>query len=68
MEEYWSGLPCPLPGDLLDPGMEPVSLTSPALADGFFTTSESLPEGGLNWELGEYTERDTQAKNQKHSH
>ena len=52
-EEYWSGLPCPLPADLLDPGMEPMSLTSPALADGFFTTSESLPEGGLNWGLGE---------------
>ena len=24
--EYWSGLPCPPPGDLLDPGIEPVSL------------------------------------------
>ena len=38
-QEYWSGLPFPSPGDLRDPGMEPVSLTSPALADGFFTTS-----------------------------
>ena len=38
-QEYWSGLPCPLSGDLLDPGIEPVSLTSPALAGGFFTTS-----------------------------
>ena len=36
-EEYWSGLPCPAPGDLLDPGMEPMSLKSPALAGGFFT-------------------------------
>ena len=27
-EEYWSGLPCPFPGDLPDPGMEP---RSPAL-------------------------------------
>ena len=26
-QEYWSGLPCPLPGDLLDPGIEPVSLS-----------------------------------------
>ena len=25
-QEYWSGLPCPPPGDLPDPGMEPVSL------------------------------------------
>ena len=33
-QQYWSGLPCPLPQDLLDPGIE---LTSPALVDGFFT-------------------------------
>ena len=38
-QEYWSGQPCPPPGDLPDPGIEPVSLTSPALAGGFFTTS-----------------------------
>ena len=25
-EEYWSGLPCPSPGDLPDPGIEPKSL------------------------------------------
>ena len=37
-QEYWSGLPCPPPGDLLNPGIEPASLMSPALADGFFTT------------------------------
>ena len=37
--EYWNGLPCSPPGDLPDPGIEPVSLTSPALAGGFFTTS-----------------------------
>ena len=24
-QEYWSGLPCPLPGDLHDPGIEPAS-------------------------------------------
>ena len=38
-EEYWSALPCPPQGDLPSPGMELTSLTSPALADGFFTTS-----------------------------
>ena len=38
-EEYCSGLPCPPPGDLPNPGIEPKSLTSPALASGFFTTS-----------------------------
>jgi len=26
--EYWSGLPCPSPGDLSVPGMEPASLYS----------------------------------------
>ena len=37
-QEYWSGLPCPPPGDLPDSGMEPESLMSPAMAGGFFTT------------------------------
>ena len=37
--EYWSGVQCPPPGDLPDPGIEPASLTSPALAGGFFATS-----------------------------
>ena len=38
-QEYWSRLTCPPPGDLLDTGVEPTSLMSPTLADGFFTTS-----------------------------
>ena len=38
-QEYWSGLPCPPPGTLPDPGIEPVSLMSPALAGRFSTTS-----------------------------
>ena len=33
-QEYWSGLLFPSPGELPDPGMEPVSLV---LASGFFT-------------------------------
>ena len=37
--EHWSGLQCPPPGDLSDPGIEPASLTSPALLGEFFTTS-----------------------------
>ena len=37
-QEYRSGLPCPPPGDLPDPGIELTSLMSPALTDGFFTT------------------------------
>ena len=38
-QENWSGLPLPPPGDLPDPGIEPVSLAALALAGGFFTTS-----------------------------
>ena len=37
-QEHWSGSPCPPPGDLPNPGMEPKSL-SPALAGRFFTIS-----------------------------
>ena len=36
---YWSGLPCPPPGDLPNPGIEPTSVTSPAFANGLFTSS-----------------------------
>ena len=38
-QEYWSGLPFPLTGDLPEPGIEPASLRSPILAGRFFTTS-----------------------------
>ena len=38
-QEYWSWLPCPPPGDLPHPGIEPVSLIPPALAGRFITTS-----------------------------
>ena len=41
-QEYWSGLPFPSPGDLRDPGIEPVSLMSPTLAGGLFTTSATM--------------------------
>ena len=37
-QENWSGLPFPPPEDLPDPGIEPTTLVSPALAGGFFTT------------------------------
>ena len=42
-KEYWSGLPCPPSGNLPDSGIEPASLTSPAWASRFFTTSEAQP-------------------------
>ena len=38
-EEQWSGLPFPTLGDLGDPGIEPISVTSPAMAGRFFTAS-----------------------------
>ena len=37
-QEYWSGLPFPFPGDLPDPGMEPLSPQSPALRGGLLST------------------------------
>ena len=40
-QELWSGLLFPSPGDLPNPGIEPASLVSPALAGGFFTTESS---------------------------
>ena len=38
-QDFWSGLPFPTPGDLPNPGIEPKSLMSLALAGSFFTTS-----------------------------
>ena len=38
-QEYWSGLPCPLPGDLPNSWIKPESFVSPAFAGRFFTTS-----------------------------
>ena len=35
-QEYRSALSRPPPGDLPDPGIEPTTLTSPVLVDGFF--------------------------------
>ena len=43
-QEYWSGWPCPPPGNLPDPGIELVSLMSPALTGVFSTT---VPSGKL---------------------
>ena len=40
-QEYWSGLPCPPPGDLPNLGIKLASLRSPALAGRFFTTSNA---------------------------
>ena len=47
-QEYWRELPFPTPGDLPDPGIEPTSLTCPALAAGLFTNSATWEAGGQN--------------------
>ena len=54
-QEYWSGLPGPPPGDLPDPGTEPVSLTSPVLAGGFVTTSTTREAKKLGYLLSKLT-------------
>ena len=43
-QEYWSGLPCSPPGAFPNPGIEPTSLTYPALAGEILTTS-------ITWEV-----------------
>ena len=42
-QEHWSGLLCPPPRDLPDPGVKPMSVTSPASAGRFFTTGSVIP-------------------------
>ena len=46
-QENWSRLPRPLPWDLPNLGMKPMSLMSSALAGGFFTT-------GPTWEAHDH--------------
>ena len=43
-QEYWSGLPCPSPGDFPDPGTEPASPVAPALqADCLLLSYQGSP-------------------------
>ena len=51
--EYCSGWPCPPPGDLPHPGIEPASLMSPALTGRFFTTSATWEAQGEGLTKGE---------------
>ena len=46
-QEYWSGLPFPFPGYLLDPGIKP---SSPALVGGFFT-AEPLEKSSKKYKV-----------------
>ena len=59
-QEYWSGLPCPRPGDLPHPGIELASLYVSCTAGGFFTTS-AIREAlifwiGNSWDSGQQSE------------
>ena len=54
----WNGLSCPLSGNLLNPGIKPVSLISPALADGFFTTNAT-------WEADTYILGNSESKRRR---
>ena len=59
-QEYWSGVLCPPPGDLQNPGIKPTSLTSSSLADVFFTTSAT-------WEALEQAYQNIKIQNKLHS-
>ena len=50
-QEYWSGLPCPPPGDLPNSGILSVSLMSLALAGRFFTTSATWEDHSIRKSL-----------------
>ena len=60
-QEYWSGLPLPIPGDLPEAGIEPTSLVPPALAGRFFTTSAT-------WEAPIYVCARTHTHTHTHTH
>ena len=52
-QEYWSGLPFPSPGDLPDPGVEPVSPVVPALqADSLSLSHQGSPRRRKQWKNG----------------
>ena len=47
-QEYWSGLPCPPPGDLPDPGIEPRSPTRQADSLPFKPPGEPLSHPAIS--------------------
>ena len=55
-QEYWTGLPFLLPGNPFNPGIEPMSPASPALADEFSTTEPP----GKHVSLREYSQFKTE--------
>ena len=52
-QEYWSGLPCPSPGYLPNPGIKPVSPAAPALQVDFFFFFTTEPQEKPQVKFGE---------------
>ena len=48
-QEYWTGLPCPPPGELADPGMQPVSTALQAEMLYFGAAGEAPSTTRLEW-------------------
>ena len=67
-QEYWSELPCSPPGDLPDPGIEPMSLISPAFAGRFFTTRGTWKAYIYKVERCKDTEIHTHTHTHTHTH
>ena len=67
-QECWSGLglPCPPPGDLPDPGIEPVSLPSPTFSGRIFTTSATWKAPYSPTSLLNSTQLTLREQNRKH--
>ena len=58
-QEYWSGFPFPLPGDLPKPGIKPAFPAPRALAGGFFTTE---PPGKLSKSWPQFTDEEREVQ------
>ena len=61
-QEYWSGLPCPPPGNLPYLRIEPTSLKSPASAGGFFTASSTWEAFSRIMQHSQYTKNKKEGK------
>ena len=53
-QEYWRRLPLPIPGELPDSGIEPMSLASPALTGRFFFYHRGSPYVYINTYIHTY--------------
>ena len=61
-QENWTEPLCPPPGDLSDPGVEPVSLVPPALVGRFLTTGAAW-EAHLSYSVSERQRGSTRRRN-----